>query len=71
MDEQYISTQTNTLALNSSNLEQATVSTPSELEEEWSSYHLEKLPEIAQIRTAHQFTRIAKNVKLPKMVGFR
>ena len=58
-------------ATNNSGLEQATVVIPSEFVVEWSNYQLVKLPEIAKIRTAHQFTRVLKIAKQPQMVGFR
>ena len=61
----------NASATNNSGLEQATVVIPSEFVVEWSNYRSANFPEIAKIRTAHQFTRILKIVKQPQMVGFR
>ena len=61
----------NASVTNNSGLEQATVVVPSEFVVEWSNYRSANLPEMAKIRTAHQFTRVAKIVKQPQMVGFR
>ena len=60
----------NASATNNSGLEQATVVIPSEFVVEWSNYRSANLPEIAKIRTAHQFTHVLKIVKQPQMVGF-
>ena len=60
----------NASATNNSGLEQATVVVPSEFVVEWSNYRSANLPEMAKIRTAHQFTCVVKIVKQPQMVGF-
>ena len=60
----------NASATNNSGLEQATVIVPLEFVVEWSNYRSANLPEMAKIRTAHQFTREVKIVKQPQMVGF-
>ena len=60
----------NASAANNSGLEQATVIVPSEFVVEWSNYRSANLPEMAKIRTAHQFTRVVKIVKQPQMVSF-
>ena len=61
----------NAAVTNNSGLEQATIVVPSEFVVEWSNYWSVNLPEIAKIRTTHQFTRVVKIVKQPQMVGFR
>ena len=61
----------NASATNNSGLEQATVVVPSEFVVECSNYRSANLPEMAKIRTAHQFTRVVKIVNQPQMVGFR
>ena len=61
----------NASATNNSGLEQATVVVLSEFGVERSNYRSANLPEMAKIRTAHQFTCVVKIVKQPQMVGFR